>query len=164
MHRVRKAESKEMDTIYMMGYDVWSNHSAPNEYLEICRHSVKYKQGEWYVLTELGTNRLLSSLIVYKLDLHDQTVIRGIGSIATVGYCRKAGNATELVKTVISILTKQDACDDFFLYSDIGAQFYNKLGFNALPRSRQKYKESICMYYSQTKDTPSSDCKIPDYF
>lgn len=52
MKKLRKATSKDMNIVYMMGYDVWGNNMSPKEYLVMCQGSSKYKLGQWYVLEE----------------------------------------------------------------------------------------------------------------
>lgn len=45
-----KALKENMDAVYMMGFDVWSDGTAMDVYLQECRSSEKYKKGTWYVL------------------------------------------------------------------------------------------------------------------
>ena len=136
--QLRDAHDHELDRVYLMGEDVWSDGASTHEYLEGCRSSLKYKQGQFKVLT--NGEQLLSSLIVYDLS----TDRLGIGSIATPVPLRQQGYASKLVE-----LTVQEAKSrgkvDIFLFSDIGARFYEKLGFTALPPSYQQYADSICM-------------------
>ena len=163
MMKFRKATSEDMESVYMMGYDVWGENMPSDEYIMMCNRSVKYKRGTWYVLEDLDTKELVSSLIVYELPSSEDRTSRGIGSIATPLTLRKRGYASILIQQVIQDLERTEKCTDFFLYSDIGKEFYNKLNFIDLPPAKQKYKDSICMYYSKEKciHTP---IKIPDYF
>ena len=161
MKKIRKATSEDMESVYMMGYDVWGENMPSDEYITMCNHSVKYKRGTWYVLEDLDTKELVSSLIVYELPSSEDRTSRGIGSIATPFTLRKRGYASILIKQVIQDLEKNEKCTDFFLYSDIGTSFYNNLNFIELPPAKQKYKDSICMYYSKKK---GNHTPIPDYF
>ena len=52
----------------------------------------------------------------------------------------------------------------FFLYSDIGTDFYKKLDFIDLQKDKQKYSDSICMYYSKENVWNSIEFVIPSYF
>jgi hypothetical protein len=61
-------------------------------------------------------------------------------------------------------LEQEENCNNFFLYSDIGTDFYKRLGFIVLPNESQKYKNSICMYYSKETDIDSISFDIPNYF
>ena len=162
MNRVREARDEDMMEIFKMGYDVWGDNMPLNEYIDMCRNSGKYKKGKWYVLEAADTNQLLSSLIVYDLDLIENRSTKGIGSIATSKLARRNGYAASLLKEVMHRLEKKENGSSFFLYSDIGEEYYRRLGFISLPAHLQKYKNSICMYYSKKDISIPHD--IPDYF
>lgn len=164
MKKIREATKEEMIEIYKMGYDVWGDNLPYEEYITMCQASKKYKKGKWYVLEETDTKQLLSSLIVYELNLSVDQIVKGIGSIATPLYLRKKGYASLLVKETINKLEQEEKCNNFFLYSDIGIEFYKELGFIVLPNEFQKYKDSVCMYYSKENDIDSIVLDIPDYF
>lgn len=164
MKKIREAKKEEMIEIYKMGYDVWGDNLPYEEYITMCQASNKYKRGKWYVLEATDTKQLLSSLIVYELNLSKYQIVKGIGSIATPLYLRKKGYASLLVKEMINKLEQEESCNNFFLYSDIGIEFYKGLGFIVLPNDSQKYKDSVCMYYSKENDINSISLDIPDYF
>ena len=132
--------------------------------ITMCQDSSKYKKGKWYVLEATDTKELLSSLIVYKLNPSEDIIVKGIGSIATPANSRKNGYAFLLVKETMNKLEQEENCNNFFLYSDIGTDFYNRLDFITLPNESQKYKDSICMYYSKENDIDSISFDIPNYF
>jgi hypothetical protein len=161
---IREAISLDMDVVYMMGYDVWGGGMPSKEYVTMCNDSNKYKRGRWYVLEDTDTKELLCSLIVYELNPSENVNIRGIGSIATPLHLRHKGYASILIKGVINELEQKYNCDHFFLYSDIEADFYKKLDFIELQPKKQKYRDSICMYYSKQNDIDSINFEIPDYF
>jgi len=161
---MREATNLDMEVVYMMGYDVWGGDMPSKEYVKVCNDSNKYKRGKWYVLEEIDTEELLCSLIVYELNPSEKTIIRGIGSIATPLHLRNNGYASILIKEVINELETNYDCDHFFLYSDIKADFYKKLNFIELQPAKQKYKDSICMYYSKENDIDSINFEIPNYF
>ncbi|MFJ5788824.1 GNAT family N-acetyltransferase [Lysinibacillus sp. NPDC097162] len=164
MKEIREATKEEMIDIYKMGYDVWGDNLPFEEYITMCQSSKKYKKGKWYVLEATETKQLLSSLIVYELNLSENQIVKGIGSIATPLYLRKKGYASLLVKETIIKLEQEENCNNFFLYSDIGIEFYKGLGFIVLPNDSQKYNDSVCMYYSKDNDIDSISLDIPDYF
>ncbi|MEY9976788.1 GNAT family N-acetyltransferase [Lysinibacillus sp. RC79] len=164
MKKIREATKEDMIEIYKMGYDVWGDNLPYEEYITLCQASNKYKKGKWYVLEATDTKQLLSSLIVYELNLSEDQIVKGIGSIATPLYLRKKGYASLLVKETINKLEQEENCNNFFLYSDIGIEFYKGLGFIVLPNDSQKYKDSVCMYYSKENDIDSISLDIPDYF
>ncbi len=164
MKKIREAKKEDMIEIYKMGYDVWGNNMPYGEYITMCQDSNKYKKGKWYVLEATDTKQLVSSLIVYDLHLSKAQIVKGIGSIATPSSLRRNGYASLLVKETINKLEQEENCNNFFLYSDIGIEFYKGLGFIALPADRQNYKDSVCMYYSKENDIDSIPFDIPDYF
>lgn len=135
MTYVRNAKMYELDQVYLMGEDAWSNGSSIAKYLDECRKSQKYQRGQFKVLTD--GKELLSSLIVY--DLSEDRL--GIGSIATPVKYRNNGYASRLV----SLVTEQAIQADIFLFSDIASNFYEQLGFLQLPHHYQAYSDSICM-------------------
>ncbi|MFX3617128.1 MAG: GNAT family N-acetyltransferase [Sporolactobacillus sp.] len=138
MKSIRKAEVKDLNAIYTMGYDVWGEGLNPTDYIELCRRSTKYPKGNWYLLEEKGNP--LSSLIIYHLSVH----LMGIGSVATSQDFRNQGNASILLKKIIKLyLTETTFC----LYSDINPQLYARLGFKAVPECDQPYSDTILMYY-----------------
>jgi predicted acetyltransferase len=161
---IREARSEDMELVYLMGYDVWGENMPSKEYVTMCNGSSKYKRGNWYVLEETDTKELLSSLIVYELNPSEDLFVRGIGSIATPKHLRQKGYASTLIQLVIKDLEQKENCNNFFLYSDIGIDFYNSLKFIEIPPTKQKYKDSICMYYSKENDIDFIPVEIPDYF
>ncbi|SMQ78048.1 hypothetical protein SAMN05444673_3213 [Bacillus sp. OV166] len=164
MRIIREARSEDMKVVYMMGYDVWGENMLSKDYLTMCQDSSKYKRGKWYVLEETETKELLSSLIVYELNPSENLIVRGIGSIASPLHLRKKGYASLLINAVINGLEQKENCNNFFLYSEIGSDFYKKFNFIEIPASKQKYKDSICMYYSKENDIESISFNIPNYF
>lgn len=161
---IREATSEDMELVYMMGFDVWGENIPIKEYITMCSGSSKYKRGNWYVLEETDTKELLSSLIVYELNPSEDLIVRGIGSIATPRHLRQKGYASTLIQHVIKKVELYENCNHFFLYSDIGTNFYNRLSFIELPPTKQKYNDSICMYYSKENNIDSIPFEIPDYF
>lgn len=164
MKKIREATSPDMKVVYMMGYDVWGDNMTSEEYVTMCQDSTKYKKGKWYVLEETDTKELLSSLIVYKLNASEDLIVKGIGSISTPLHLRQKGYASILVKETISELEKNENCNIFFLYSDIESDFYKRLNFIEIPNSKQRYKDSVCMYYSKENNVDSISFEIPNYF
>ncbi|MFN7906111.1 MAG: GNAT family N-acetyltransferase [Pseudobdellovibrionaceae bacterium] len=154
----RKATSDEMDQIYMMGFDVWSDGSTQAEYLAGCRASLKYKSGTWYVLE--SSDQLVCSLITYNLGLNEI----GIGSIATPIHFRKRGYASTLIKKVIDDLDVVLDMPTYFLYADISPKFYERFGFAIVPSELQKYKESSCMIRPRKNKYLFTGSTIPKYF
>ena len=161
MMKTRTATKNDHDSIYMMGYDVWSDGADEVTYLEGCRASPKYASGSWYVLED--KEKLLSSLIVYDM----RNGIYGIGSIATPVSLRKNGFASELLKNVLDHITiKSGANSVFYLYSDVGPEFYKRFQFCPVPDKFQNHSPSICMVRPSEIVQKIMDCAItvPSYF
>ncbi len=59
---IRKASDLELDQVYMMGFDTWSQGSSEEDYLNACRASSKYKKGTWFILVD--NQQMQSSLII----------------------------------------------------------------------------------------------------
>ncbi|MCK6265891.1 GNAT family N-acetyltransferase [Vibrio sp. ZSDE26] len=150
---VREAQAQELDAIYAMGCDVWSDDLSYEEYLNVCRNSEKYQAGIWYVLVE--NDQILSSLIVYHdiFGLKDDCF--GIGSVATPNSLRGRGYATTLVNLVKDELFFYHNGKAIFLHSDIDNKFYSRLGFVEI-------KGTGCMYISNRHF--GFDGSVPAYF
>ena len=158
--QVRKARPEELDEIFKMGFDVWSNDLPLSLYLEVCRNSLKYQQGQWYVL-ENENDELCSSLITYSLAPHEV----GIGSIATLPDLRGRGYSSKLIREVLTIFESPNV-KAIYLYSDIGTTFYKKFGFVPLPEKFQTHALSICMVRGFKMSTLLADSAFvaPKYF
>lgn len=153
---VRNAEDSEMEEVYLMGFDTWSDGLDQGDYISYCLRSSKYKKGTWKVLRD-GDN-LLSSLIVYRLKEN----IFGLGSIATSERFRKNGFASTLIEKVIDDM--KPYAEAFFLYADIDPKFYEKFGFIELDIKHQKYKETKCMKLELHQGDVSIPIFVPNYF
>ena len=156
----RKAESQELDEIYQMGFDAWADEMTESEYMNACRASTKYKKGQFYVLpNEKGS--LVSSLVLYPFT----DVSYGLGSLATPPELRQRGYATQLMQVVLSELDRVQI-HQVFLYADISPEFYERVGFRALPAHFQTKEFSICMVRTKTFDELMTrrDFLPPRYF
>lgn len=138
---IRKALENELDIIYQMGFDAWSDGSTLENYLEDCRASVKYRQGQWLVLEK--NEELISSLLIHSFGNN----VFGIGSIATAHMHRKYGHASRLITFTLESLVRDKNAKAIYLYSDINRDFYHTFGFVTLPKESQKYSTSTCMVY-----------------
>ena len=47
---IRQGRQEDLQFIFMMGFDAWSEGQSEADYLERCTSSPKYPQGTWYVL------------------------------------------------------------------------------------------------------------------
>ncbi len=138
---IRKAKKEDLDDIYMMGFDAWSNGASKSEYLKECRESKKYEKGTWYVLDH--NDQVVSSLIVYKNEFNLPESCIGIGSVATSKSYRNNGYAATLV-TEVSKIFKGLGAEGVYLFSDIEPEYYKKLGYEFIT-AKQPYQDTHCM-------------------
>lgn len=150
---LRKALKQDLDAIYLMGYDVWSEGLSQEEYLLGCQNGSKYKLGDWYVL--LSEDKPAASLIVYFEQFGLVENCYGIGSVATNPEMRKKGYASHLIKSVTEELFVRKNTEAVFLHSDIDPRFYEKLGY-------QRISQTNCMY--QSKNGNEYEGSAPSYF
>ena len=143
----------------MMGFETWADGTTELDYLNLCRNLPKYKKGQWYVLKD--GEHLLGSLIVYKFEKNTF----GLGSICIPILLRNKGLASKLISQVIELLVTEFYASAVFLYSDIAPKFYERFGFEKVPHSHQRYKQTSCMIrVEDLKSLLSSDLYIPEYF
>lgn len=157
---VRDAAEKDLESIFLMGFDAWSNGCSFKEYLDSCFNSEKYQRGQWKVLTD--GRRLLSSLIIYPL----KEIWFGIGSIATPVEMRNQGWGSKITLEISKQLESSGKAQAIFLFADIKPEYYKKLEFVPLPLASQEYQSSTCMVRStDPKEIWSADgFQPPKYF
>ncbi len=142
-----------------MGFDAWADGKCFESYLAECAASPKYARGRWLVLA--AGDQLLSSLIVYNLD----ACAAGLGSIATAPERRRHGHASRLVALAVDAIEAVGKTR-IFLFADIAPEFYEKLGFVALPQRFQRKPGSRCMVRAGDLDALLADPAFdpPEYF
>lgn len=126
-------DGEDMDAVYRMGFDEWSGDSDMEGYLVDCRNSAKYSKGKWFIREAQG--KLVSSMIVYEKGFGLPASTLGFASIATGSEFRGSGHAQGLILGVL----REEIClaaTAIYLHSDIGREFYEKLGFVAIRESR----------------------------
>lgn len=141
---LRPAIPADLDAIYALGQDVWGEGMEPTEYRNLCRHSIKYLTGQWYVLV-LADGDLVNAVITYELPLQAGKTTLGVGSVATTSGQRNRGLAGEALDTLLSGYTEQFEIEQFVLFSDAHQHLYESKGFVPLPPSLQAYEHSVCM-------------------
>lgn len=164
MHEMdfRLAGPADLEQIFMMGFDVWSEGADQETYLATCRSSPKYARGQWYVLDQ--EQAPVSALIVYSID--EEHSVFGLGSIATRVPSRKQGYARKLIAAVMAHICEASPEAKFFLYSDIAPEFYARLGFIKLPKALQLYADTECMICPAAALTllEAKQFSVPKYF
>ncbi len=150
---LRPALPTEFDDIYALGRDVWGEGISEVEYLQLCRGSIKYKSGQWY-LFERADGRIASAVITYFLAPVLEKTTLGVGSLATHPELRKNGFASEALAALLAGYSRQFSVEQFFLFAEINLHFYEKLGFIALPPALQAYQDSVCMLRAPAHHMP----------
>lgn len=152
---IRKPRKDELHSIYLMGYDVWSEGMSVEDYVKSCVDSGNYKSGTWYVLA--SDNDLVASLIVYESQFNIPEKFCGIGSVATAMQHRKQGYSSQLVNGICDIL-EQSGYSGVYLHSDIAPEFYTRLGF--IPVAQDNARCMVRMFGS----AKVPEDVIPTYF
>jgi hypothetical protein len=98
---LRSATEEDLTKAFLMGQDAWGDNAPTAEYLEMCRNSIKYRSGNWSILT-LPSGQPLSSVISYAFSDAALAPWIGIGSLATVINERSKGYALMLFSDIKS--------------------------------------------------------------
>jgi len=151
---LRAPLTSEMKSIYMMGFDVWSDGESVDDYLKGCESSSKYKQGRWYCLEQ--KNAVVSSLISYENCFGLAEKYYGLGSVATLPLQRGKGHASFLIQQYVELLNANCAAG-IFLFSDIDPSIYMKLGFELVKGHEEQGLMSLNLNGEMIN-------KYPDYF
>jgi len=151
---IRPARPTDMDSIYLMGIDVWGDDSSEERYLNECRTSTKYQKGQWYCLE--CNSCLISSLVVYRNHFRIQERYAGIGSISTEPHHRGNGFASRLINNRIENLTSE-GCAGIYLHSETDSRIYERIGFRKL----QSSEDSTLMFLGIHD---SEQAVLPAYF
>ncbi len=114
-------------------FDVWPMANTLAEHVARRQQSVQHRYARWYVGTRAG--EVVVSLACYPLQLavHGE-VLEGIaiGSVHTRADCRRQGLAPQLLHYVEREAAQRGARLSL-LYSDIGTDYYARLGYQACP-------------------------------
>lgn len=155
---LREAAAEEMAYLYKIGYSEWPKGRTYEQYVEDNQKEESY--GTRYVYVE-EAGKILASLIMIKLRPH----LFGIGSVVVHPEHRQKGHGKQLLKECMEYVQKSEAKAAFMLYSEIGTDYYERLGFQAVPDCLQRYSYGICMVhcdphtYKQILKNP-----VPNYF
>jgi len=133
--RIRRAEEPDLETVYEMIFDPREGISL-DQHRARCRSSRKLKSGVHWVLERDG--ELLSSLITYRFDHPPFAPAVGIANLNTFSAHRNLGHASRLLRGVLREFESCQGIEIFYLLSDIGTAFYERLGFRALPVSASR--------------------------
>lgn len=140
---VKKASDDEKAQLFRMVHDTWPHHRDMNEHVRLRLKSVQHKRPQWFVgvvTTEDGRNATVAcglgiyenQLVLYDVDDDRKTAtnlpVAVIGAVYTAKEHRRKGRAADLIRRVMETYEARGV-DTFLLYSDIGLDYYEKLGF-----------------------------------
>jgi len=137
--KMRRAEKGDLDEIFQISFENWPRGETLERHRKGCYSHENYQKGVWYVLGTSGA--LKSVLILYSFD----PKLRGIGTVMTPLDQRGKGYASELLRQVIEMCDLEDPVPNLLLFSEIKPSFYERFGFQALPKSFQKKEGTACM-------------------
>ena len=142
----------DMDHIYRMGMDVWSDDLSEEQYLNECRNSEKYQLGRWYCLE--SSNSPASSLIIYKNCFKLQNKFAGFGSISTAPQHRCKGYASKLINECVQILSLE-GCSGIYLHCETDSSIYKRLGFHYVSSSEKTHLMFLKIDDEQHESNPT---------
>ena len=133
---VVRAEGAILDEILSATYDIWHEGLSPTAY---ARYYAAQKATAWGRvhldrLALVENDAVLASLKVYRFDATlDARPVRvaGLGAVFTQPAHRRRGAARELIDRVLE-RAAGDGADVALLFSEIGAEYYARLGFTAI--------------------------------
>ncbi len=133
---VVRAEGAILDEILSATYDIWHEGLSRTAY---ARYYAAQKATAWGRvhldrLALVENDAVLASLKVYRFDATlDARPVRvaGLGAVFTQPAHRRRGAARELIDRVLE-RAAGDGADVALLFSEIGAEYYARLGFTAI--------------------------------
>jgi predicted N-acetyltransferase YhbS len=135
--RVREADRAAMEAVLAQSHEIWGEGLSPAEYV---RFSLEQKDTAWgraryrFLVAEAG-GTIVSALRLYSFPgAIDGRPIRlaGIGGVFTIKEHRGRGHARALIEAAIERAGALGH-DTALLMSEIGPEYYERLGFEALP-------------------------------
>jgi predicted N-acetyltransferase YhbS len=130
---IHPASPEERLAAYRNVHDVWSGGLPLEEHVQRRLQSVRHNRAAWFVGSVGG--RVVSSLACYPLQFHyrgQRMPGMALGSVHTLAEYRGRGLAPRLVAWVEEHQRQQGNVLSL-LYSDIGVQYYARLGYIACP-------------------------------
>ena len=131
------ADGPTLDRILNDTYDTWHDDLTPAAYSRFYAAQVGLPWGRAHLrrLALVDGDEVLASAKVYALDAvldGTPTKVAGLGAVFTSPASRKRGAAKDLIEQVLARAAAEGA-DLALLFSEIGPDYYAKLGFVAIP-------------------------------
>lgn len=139
MSQLVQADAALLDHILDGTYEVWHDGLDRAAYARLWRGQVATPWGRLrltrWALVDHGELLCGAKLYRYDAQLDGRAVtIAGIGAVFTPRPQRGHGYASELIDRLLDQCTR-DRCDLAMLFSEIGVDFYARLGFETVPLS-----------------------------
>jgi GNAT superfamily N-acetyltransferase len=132
--QVKVAGDNERREIFRQVHSVWPHHPDPKIHLERRLASIQHRRATWFA--GMADGHIVASCGAYPYHLASMKTqavpARVFGAVFTPEQHRGRGYASKLLNEVMAYY-ETEGVRDFLLYSDIGTEFYEKLGFVALP-------------------------------
>jgi GNAT superfamily N-acetyltransferase len=145
--RIGEADRNQIEAILGQSYAVWSDGLNLADYVAFNLAQMESAWGRERYRFLAGWNEageLLSSLKLFSLpaSLDGRPVrVAGIGAVFTPADRRGKGHAAALVEGAL-VRARESGCELALLMSEIGGDFYARLGFTALPA-----QEAACLAF-----------------
>jgi predicted N-acetyltransferase YhbS len=126
----RPARTDELSRVFRLTWDLSRGMSA-TRHVVACKRDRKLRSGTQFVLED-DRGEFLATLTIFLYRHPPVATAVGIANVFTPEPLRRQGHATRLVEGVFDHF--QNAGESvFYLLSDIGPNFYARLGFRPLP-------------------------------
>jgi GNAT superfamily N-acetyltransferase len=138
--RVEKAEGPILDEIVAATFDVWHEGLGRRAYernyaAQLATPWGRSHLARWALIDHTGA--CLASAKVYRFDAvldGQRMAVVGLGAVFTQPAHRGRGHARVLIERLLERAHAEGA-DLALLFSEIGSEYYTRLGFRVLPRS-----------------------------
>src|SRR5438067_2105161 len=156
------AEGPYLDAILNATYDIWHDGLSPAAYARFYQAQLATPWGRRALtrlaLVERGEVLASGKLYLFEAALDGRPVrVAGLGAIFTQPAHRGRGAARELIERVLERAASGGA-DLALLFSEIGAEYYARLGFTAIP-TRQR---TIVVAESDRRGAPATMVRAGD--
>ncbi len=138
MPRLRAAERHEIEAILRESHAIWGAGLALADYVEKwldLMDTTWARQNFAFLVWVEDDGSVLSSMKLYRPLLRDRTSssrAAGIGAVFTPPARRRQGHATAMLRALME-LAHATGTRAAVLFSDIGVEYYERLGFRTLP-------------------------------
>lgn len=135
--RIELADWRDIQRVLRDSHEIWSSglsKSAYYEYIWWQMHHTWSRKNYRYFVYKSGADEIVSSCKLYTFEAtsrHQRFKVGGIGAVFTPERHRGHGYAGKLLNLITRICTRE-GYDALLLYSDIGLDFYERLGYEPL--------------------------------